>query len=84
MQGGSLFTNSTIQEIQIKGGLSTQKNPRGTQPSQSLAINKTAQERELAKRTLQEKHISHLNKVQNRKNTLSQSGGLSSRTMRGG
>lgn len=74
----SLFTNSVIQESTLsKGGKNKKSNlgggaQIGTGGDQNmLTINKTQQERELARRKLHDVHNQHLSKVQARKHTIS-------------
>jgi hypothetical protein len=74
---GSLFTNSTIAEnsefAKKKKSLAANQ---GANQGNSLAINKTIVEKEIAKKQLLDKHNQHVNKVQMRKQTLSQNGTL--------
>ena len=77
----SLFTNSTIAESKAgKKGIHLKPNDTNT-----LSINKTVQEKDHAKRLIQERHHQHLAKVNNRKATLSHHGGntLSMRSVGG-
>jgi hypothetical protein len=75
---GSIFTNQTIAEHQkttMRSAQSTiggpsKKTVKVTDPG-SLAISKTIHEKEHSRRALQEKHHSHVNKVQNLKHTIS-------------
>lgn len=76
-----MFTNSTINSSQQRTTVS--RSNKVGKAGGSLAINKTAQERDLERMKLQEKHGKHLAKVQTLKNTLSQNGSLSTRTLRG-
>ena len=85
----SLFTNSTIAEkANIKSTMSQGSHAKSTLATggnqTSLAINKTAQEKEFGKRQLQDKYSQHLNKVMNRKHTLTQSGVNTMRTVKNG
>ena len=77
----SLFTNTTIAESKAgKKGIHVKANDTNT-----LSINKTVQEKDNAKRLIQERHNQHLAKVNNRKATLSHHGGntLSMRSVGG-
>ena len=82
----SLFTNTAIQESTIsKGGKKKSLAHLGSTSGgdhNMLTINKTQQERDIAKKKLQETYNQHVSKVQARKHTLSQGGAtLSMRSM---
>lgn len=88
----SIFSNSTIAEHHktsrslhggsTLGGAGKKPGKGSLDPSKSLAINKTFQERDSAKRALQDKHLSHAAKVHNLKSTLSHSGTATMRSLR--
>ncbi len=77
----SLFTNTTIAESKV--GKKGKIGKFGAGDTNTLSINKTVQEKDNAKRLIQERHSQHLAKVNNRKATLSNHGaGAGTMTMR--